>query len=354
MAKNYLIDLDGRIGSFGSDKLYVKRVLESHPNETIEARINSLGGSLDDGLDIADQFREHGNVTVSIFGFTASAATIVAMGAKTIKMSNNAFVLFHRCSNWVDVWGRMNEEEIQRTIDELTKNKEDNKKIDLVLARMYAERCKKSIEDMHAIMRKSAWLTAQEAKELGFVDEIIEDNEKVEFTNSMATKFNVMDMPMPPCQITEDDKTGLEKIVDTLVNAYKKAFSDNSINNNKNQIQMRKIANFLALNAILAIDGIDFNDEAKTASLNEEQLKAINDKVNELQSEFDTQSEELTKKQTEIDDLQKQIANKDAEITVLKKTPGDDDQRNHDDGNDEPTNVVESARKMFNSVKELL
>lgn len=352
-AKKYLIDIDSPLGDWYASKRTVKAILANHPNEDVSARINSPGGSLDHGLDIAQQFKDHGNVIAYVFGLTASAATVAALGAKKIVMSRNSFILIHRCSNWVDVWGQMNEEQIEKAIEELTANKEDNKKIDLVLSRMYADKCKKSIQDIHDIMKKSAWLSADEAKSLGFADEIIEDNEPVKFTNSMADKFNSLQMPLPPiAPMQEDENTTGERLANVIVEKLASLFKKNDkITDNTNQqtnAQMKKLMQFVCLNALLGIEGIEFNDEAKVASFNEEQLKAINEKLDALQKEVDNKVAEITKKDEEILSKTNEIAAKETEISTLKNSAGDDDNRIHNDGdiaND--ADVVKNAREMF-------
>lgn len=106
-------------------------------------RVSSLGGSVDDALDIRQQFLDHGNVTCYLYGYVASAATILATGAKKTCMSRYAFYLIHKVSNWVDAWGNYNADQIQQLIDDLKANKLENDKMDLVLANLYANKCKK-------------------------------------------------------------------------------------------------------------------------------------------------------------------------------------------------------------------
>ena len=137
---NYEIDIDGAIGAYGYSKQYVRAALEKHKNKPVNVRINSLGGSLNDALDMAARFNEHGQVTVYMFGYCASAATVASLGAAKVVIDENAFYLAHKVMNWVDIWGLLNADEMQATIEELEANKRDNEKMDLVLARMYAKK----------------------------------------------------------------------------------------------------------------------------------------------------------------------------------------------------------------------
>ena len=99
--------------------------------------------------------------------------------------------LVHKVSNWVDAWGQYNADQIQELINQLKENKLENDKFDIVLANMYANRCKKKVNEILDVLKEGRWLTAQEALNYGFVDEIIEDNEKIDFVDA-AEKLNVL------------------------------------------------------------------------------------------------------------------------------------------------------------------
>ncbi|MBQ7690481.1 MAG: ATP-dependent Clp protease proteolytic subunit, partial [Muribaculaceae bacterium] len=92
---NYQIIIDDYIGDWLSDtdKQSVRRKLDSYKGKHVDVKISSLGGSLDDGLDIRQQFIDHGDVTAYLHGFVASAATVIAMGAKKIVMGKYALFL---------------------------------------------------------------------------------------------------------------------------------------------------------------------------------------------------------------------------------------------------------------------
>ena len=58
--------------------------IQGLPFKPANVRISSLGGAVDDGLDIRQQFVDHGNVTAYLYGLVASSATIAALGAKKV------------------------------------------------------------------------------------------------------------------------------------------------------------------------------------------------------------------------------------------------------------------------------
>ena len=217
---DYQIIIDDYIGDWwlGTDKQSIRRQLARYKDEHVDVKISSLGGSLDDGLDIRQQFIDHGDVTAHLHGFVASAATVLAMGAKRIVMGKYALFLVHQCSNEVFEWGQMNATDLQTLIDRLQKNKEDNEKIDGVLAAMYASRCKNhSQEELLDLLKESKWLTAQEALDWGFIDEIKDDDEAPEMTNALARKFNSAGLPLTGLEIQPDSAAfGFHTILDSL------------------------------------------------------------------------------------------------------------------------------------------
>ncbi|GHU80134.1 hypothetical protein FACS1894145_5870 [Bacteroidia bacterium] len=124
MAKKYDIDIDGYIGSWFSSKRFIKNSLSDLGDKEIICRINSLGGFLDDTIDIAAQFESHGKVTCELFALNASSATLLTLGAKKVRAHANSSYLIHKVLSWVDEWGYMNEDAIEATIERLKAEKD--------------------------------------------------------------------------------------------------------------------------------------------------------------------------------------------------------------------------------------
>lgn len=155
---------------------YVRSELSKLEGQDVNVYVSSLGGSLVHALKIRRLFIDHGRVTCHLHGFVASAATILATGAKRVLMGRHALYLAHLNSLPVDLWGYHNTEDIERAIEELQNNKLDLDKIDSTVAGIYAARGSKTAEEFHAIMAKGLWLNAEEVLALGLADELAEDD----------------------------------------------------------------------------------------------------------------------------------------------------------------------------------
>lgn len=201
---HYDIDIDSYIG-YPITKGYVRAQLDRCKNRDATVRINSYGGDVMTALDIRQQFIDHGRVTAVICGMTASAATVLAMGAKRILMSRYALMLIHPSSMFTDCLGHFNSEELARAIEELRHTAEDLKQVDAVIASVYAHRSGQSTEAIARVMNEARWLTANEALRLGLVDALLEAeddeanaNAPAPVTDTLRAHFVACGLPLPP------------------------------------------------------------------------------------------------------------------------------------------------------------
>ena len=144
----------------------------SERNPEVHVRVCSPGGSLSDGLAICALFRDHGNVHVHIQGMTASAATVLAMGAKKISMSPESVMLVHNASYMIFEWEQANKEQLSEKQAEYEEMKKNLATLDSVMADLYATRSGGNRDEMAALMKEERWLSAQECLELGLIDAI--------------------------------------------------------------------------------------------------------------------------------------------------------------------------------------
>jgi len=141
----------------------VDKAIEKAGGEDLEVEINSGGGSVFAGSEIYTALKSYkGNVTVRVVGLAASAASVVAMAGKKVTMSPTAQMMIHNVSSWAEGDYR----EMEHTA-EILKNANDT------IANAYRLKTGKEQEELLSLMNKETWMTAQKAKELGFIDELM-------------------------------------------------------------------------------------------------------------------------------------------------------------------------------------
>lgn len=330
----YNINIDDYIGRWGYSKQYIRNELAKLKGKPVNVRISSLGGSVEHGLDIRQQFVDHGEVTAYLYGLVASSATIAALGAKKVCISKYCMFLVHKVSNWVDAWGQMNADQIQELIDDLKENKLQNDKFDLVLAQLYANKCGKQIDDILDTLKAGRWLTAQEALNYGFVDEIIEDakDDKINLA-SFSDKLNVLGLPaLPQIEQKENkEQNWFQRIMEKL-DAFSPA---TKTENNNHLINLIMKKDYQKVNVILNVEGLEFDKDGKV-TLTEDQVKVLNEKLDALEKE-------ASDKQTQVEELTTQVEN-------LKKADGDETKKTEGEENGEFEDIFKVANDLYNSL----
>ena len=343
----YQVIIDDFISEWGYNKRNIRIALAPFKGKPVNVKISSLGGDLNHALDIMQQFIDHGDVTVYITGMSASAATVIALGAKRIKISQGAAILVHKCSNFIDAWGSYNADQMQQLIEQLTANKQENDNIDVILAQLYADRGHKSINEIMPVMKKGDWLSPQEALDLGFVDEIIpafpEDKKQNRLDDHFIAKLNCFGLPTASLSnIMGDDKTDEVTHVDE---------SDTTPETHQpiNQNSSMKTYKFNSVAALLKCDTIT-PDADGYVSVKAEEFEQINNQLESLESSVASKTTEVTTLQTKANDLEAKINDLTAQVEALKKAPADESHDIHDDGGD----AKHTCQDLFNSIKDAL
>ena len=316
MAKKYDLVLKGTVGYWNFNKNIVDELLAKAADREVSVLIDSLGGRVDEALSISSAFAAHGNVHVHFRGMNASAATIASMGAKRISIEPSSLYLVHKCMAAVLEWAMLNADELKDKAQEYMKMAADNEKIDLTIATMYADRCKRDVKQLLGLMRENKWLNAAEAKEWGFVDEISDasENTPLHLTASVATAMASEGMPVPNMEVEADGFiANLERVLLKVFGKHiAKSDMPDNINNQTNN-NMKKT--FLMLAVVLAAKVSEFEaDKDGNFSLTEAQMDALEAHLNASKQKEDNLNAEIKK-------LQKQIDEKNTAIAELKKLP---------------------------------
>ena len=141
------------------------------PDKEVQIFINSLGGSVSDGLAIYDtmQYVRNPITTISV-GISASiAAIILTAGTKGRRFAlPNSRVLLHQPSGGV----RGVASDIEIHADEIIKIRER-------LHKILAEHTNQPLKKIKADTDRDFWMTAQEALEYGLIDDVIKSKKEV-------------------------------------------------------------------------------------------------------------------------------------------------------------------------------
>ena len=218
---NYHLHLKGYVGGVDFDRNYVDYILARNEGKPVNVLIDSLGGSLATALSLASAFRAHGDVTVHFVGMNASAATIASLGAKHISMDSSAMYLVHKCSAEFFEWGSLNADQLAEVRDNCEAAIRDLNKLDNNVANMYAGKCSKKQAALLDLMREGGWLTAAEALEWGFVDEVTEFNEEPPIlTDAVASAMAAAGMPIPNIPMSNNESL-FARFITALASIFK-------------------------------------------------------------------------------------------------------------------------------------
>ena len=271
MAKNnYQLHLKGYVGSWDFDSSYVDYVLSRNEGKEVAVLIDSPGGQLNTALSISAAFRRHGNVHAHFVGMNASAATIASMGAKRITMDSSAMYLVHQCALPFFEYGSLNATGMSQLIESLGKAKSDLEKMDANVATMYATRCRKEPAELLALMKTGGWLSAKEALDWGFVDELtdFDDEQAPVLTASLAADFQAYGIPLPNVPSAKAEEGFFQRLAQAFAAVFKPAQPIVSLKPAKPMNKVYKnICKFLALDALSTAEGC--------VSLTEDQVDSL-------------------------------------------------------------------------------
>ncbi len=146
----------------------VRDSLEEMGNvSTVNIRVNSYGGSVYAGnaiINILDGYRRKNGAKINAYieGIAASMGSGIPMVADKIYMAENALYMIHK--PFTLVYG--NSEDLEKNVEILEKAEE-------TLVSNYMRHFKGTEDELRQMLADETWLTADEALEYGFCDEIV-------------------------------------------------------------------------------------------------------------------------------------------------------------------------------------
>jgi chromosome segregation ATPase len=256
-------------------------------------RVHSPGGSVLDGNAIFTALRQHpGGVTTHIDGLAASMASVIALAGEPVQMAGNALYMIHNVSG--GMFG--DAEDLRRCADTMDK-------IQSTIERTYTAKTGLSRKRVKEMMDAETWMTASEAKELGFIDEITGDLDmaarfdltKFKNAGELTSRFSAM------AKTTE-----LEARIATLENTNKEL-----------------VSSIEAKDAELNENGVKVTTAETKLSETDTELKAVTGRLGEA-------NQTISKLENEKSELTKEIEKITAELAEAKKDDRTADERSRE------------------------
>ncbi|WP_159583988.1 head maturation protease, ClpP-related [Streptococcus halichoeri] len=171
---------------YGMEAASAKSIIEQFPedNNDIVLEVNSNGGLVTVGSEIYTALRNYkGKVTAEITGMAASAASVAVMGADKVVMSPTAQMMVHKALfNCVS-----------GNSDDLDKASNALKSSDKAIVNAYVAKTGLSEDEIMDLMRNETFMSAQDAVEKGFADEVMSFEAVASIDNSMLPQAVIDD-----------------------------------------------------------------------------------------------------------------------------------------------------------------
>lgn len=151
------IEDDGRVDAYS-----FKDALNEVNTPNLLVRINSMGGSVSEGLAIYGLLSDfNGHLITQVDGFACSAASVIFMAGQERIMPENGLLMIHNA--WTDACGDPNE---------LRKAADDLEIITKPSVNIYVNKTGLSEEEIKSMMDKETWMDYKSAFEKGFATSI--------------------------------------------------------------------------------------------------------------------------------------------------------------------------------------
>lgn len=222
------LDLFGNVGnSFWEDgfdeKSFSEAMKDLGEEQALDVYINSPGGSVYTGISILNLLKKRkGAVCIYVVGLAASAATLItsAPNAKVV-MPTGSMMMVHLPS--VGTYGDKND---------LKKSVEVLEKIEKSVINIYAEKTGLDEKEISKMLENETWMTAEEAVEKGFADEV---DSSIEVTNSITDKVVMFNGISSPISLF---KNAPEKILNKLTHVGNK---NSNLTNEEEQMNLTEM-----------------------------------------------------------------------------------------------------------------
>jgi ATP-dependent Clp endopeptidase proteolytic subunit ClpP len=174
------LSINDEIGGYGVNSKDFKAALaQQDPEKKIELHINSGGGDVFEGNEIHNALKAHpGGVETHAGAICASIATVIHQAGSKRTMAKNGIYMVH--NPYTVAQG--DADAFKKMADVLDTIKES-------IVSTYADSTKQPKEDLSKLMDEETWMTADEAKENGFIDEV--DDEEADDEDDILNRLTL-------------------------------------------------------------------------------------------------------------------------------------------------------------------
>jgi ATP-dependent Clp endopeptidase proteolytic subunit ClpP len=150
------VDFDQKMTGF------IQEVLSEAGPGPLTVRVNSDGGSVTNGIAIANLLSQRGGFTAIVDGLAASIMSYIVCCADRLVMAPDSWLMIHRPMG--GSYGRS--EEMRRQADLLDKMEEQ-------IVSRYVKKSGQPEDEIRSMMAEETWISAEDALRLGFADELL-------------------------------------------------------------------------------------------------------------------------------------------------------------------------------------
>lgn len=156
--------------------------------EELNISLSSVGGLVSAGIVIHNKLREMASkgvkITCTVDGVAMSAGSLIMCAADTIKAYPSSLIMVHKAS--MLFYANLNADKLRKAADELDA-------FDKAIIAAYKRKTCKNESELEAMMSAETYMTGEEAKEKGFVDELLEGENKAKISASADRNSLIVD-----------------------------------------------------------------------------------------------------------------------------------------------------------------
>jgi ATP-dependent protease ClpP protease subunit len=248
--------------------------------DTLTVEIHTGGGSVFDGYRLFNSMQELRNrgvsVTARINTLAASMGSVIAMAADKIEIAANGRMMIHEAST-----AMAGDAKKMRQTANLLEGISDE------IAAIYSMKTGKTQKEMRDLMKGETWMTAKQAVEMGFADEIFDTKTKA---------MSILDRFKPDAALTEK-VIGLESAIVDAENqiselAANLATREGDLQNAVTELAEAKASNE-SISAKLAESEALLQSEKEAVIAKASELDALNAKIIEVEASANARAIEI-------------------------------------------------------------